>query len=167
MQRRTQGWPQYCEMDKIERKVKSGWCHSPELWWDCAVHHHHRHTDLTILFKVSQSSHWSQCHASPRILNDDVTSTYPCSQVIVLERDERVDDCCHSRKTWVGILVWSESKGIQARTVLLLVFYCAVKFSCCSKHSPVWCKMMQFISLTFRLSERQTDIIDMQSHNIM
>lgn len=46
---------------------------------------------------------------SPRVLDDDITTTYPCSEVVVLKGDESVNDCCHPRTARVSILVWPES----------------------------------------------------------
>jgi hypothetical protein len=45
---------------------------------------------------------------SPRVLNGDVTATYPGSEVIVLEGDECVDESSHPRPVWVCILMWTE-----------------------------------------------------------
>lgn len=47
--------------------------------------------------------------ASPRVLDDDITTTYPGSQVVVLKGDQGVNDCCHPRAAWVSVLVRAES----------------------------------------------------------
>lgn len=47
-------------------------------------------------------------HHSPRVLNGNVTASYPGSEVVVLKGDECVDESSHPGTVWVCILMWTE-----------------------------------------------------------
>lgn len=82
--------------------------------------------DLTTSWK--NESHRSLWVISPRVLDDDVTTTYPHSQIVVFKRNQSVNDCRHPRLAGVSLLVGSKSEKPHENT--------HTHFYYCPFHSP-------------------------------